>query len=160
MKIVMIVQVLTKNPLFLQFLMRKIKLRTFSYNRKGEKAKALLKSILKKNSQYSFAPSHRHVISMTWMQIILPNLYIHLFMSENLFVSKWALFRLFCPSRWLLNSLLFSVISISNIKHVKFYIYFALVSLYSKETNKNADKPSLFLKQTFNHCMDSQGDIE
>ena len=50
-------QVLTKNPLFLQFLMRKIKLRTFSYNRKGEKAKALLKSIFKKNHNILLLPA-------------------------------------------------------------------------------------------------------
>jgi len=64
MKNVMNGQVLAKNPLFLQFLIRKIKQRTFSYNRKGEKAKAL-RTFLIILSQYSFAPSHRHVISMT-----------------------------------------------------------------------------------------------
>ena len=58
---------------------------------------------------------------MTWMQIIFPNLYIHLFMCGMLFASKWALFRIFCPSRWLLNSLLFS--SFSLLPYMCFYVW-------------------------------------
>jgi len=63
----------------------------------------------------------------------------------NPFRVKMSLFSPFFPKPVTLK--FFIIFCNINIKHVKFYIYFALVSLYSKGKNKNADKPSLFLKQ-------------
>ena len=81
-------QVLTKNPLFLPFLMRKIKRRTFTYNRKGEKAKPLFKNIFNYSITIFFCPLPQACHINDLNAIFFPNLYKHLFMSGILFASK------------------------------------------------------------------------
>ena len=122
-------QVLTKNPLCSHFLMRKIKRSTFSDNRKGEKAKPLFRNNFNYSFTIFFCPSHRHVISMTWMQIILPN-YINIYLWVESISRQKSPFSPFWPKT--VTFKFFIICCYINIKHVKLYIYFALVSLYSK----------------------------
>jgi len=139
------VQVLTKNPLILQFLMRKIKRRTFSYlNRKGEKPKALFKNIFNYSFRILFC-SQPQACHINVLNANNSSQFIYTFIYEwNPFRVKMSPFSPFLPKPVTLK--FFIVFCNINIKHVKFSIYFAIVSLYSKEKNKNADKPSLFLK--------------
>jgi len=76
--------------------------------------------------------SNRNDILVPWMQIILSNLYLHWFMNGILFASKWAFFRLFCPSPWLLNSLLFSEISIHSMSNSLFILFKYSINQWGK----------------------------
>jgi len=111
--------------------MRKIKLRTFSYNRKGEKAKALFKNIFNYYFTISLCsqPQACHINDLNANN---SSLFIYTFIYEcNHFRVKMSPF-----SPFLLKPVTFKFFIIFcniNIKHAKFYIYFALVSLYSKE---------------------------
>jgi len=76
------------------------------------------------------------------MQIILPNVYIYLWV-ESYSRQNEPFFAFFAQAG---DYKFFIIFCNINIKHVKLYIYFALVSHYSKKKRRMLISQACFLK--------------